>query len=284
MILTNTRIATLVIGFIGVSFLVSFVRSDDGIAGKTGSPGEQTCTGCHTGNPLNASGGSVVISAPALANGQYFPGATYPISVTVSRNGAAIFGFGFEALRSTGANAGTLSITNPSQTQLKSVTIAGNSRTNVVHQLNAGATSAGTKTFSFNWTAPASGTGTVTFYAAGNATNGGGTTAGDFVYTTSLTLTESATGINENNDVISSITVYPNPVSEMVNIGLELSKNTDVKIRIYSVDGKLVDEPITEKLTSGTHRLEFSAPTVKGVYWMELEHSSGKSTEKIIVL
>ena len=259
------------------------ISSDNGIAGRVGSPGETTCntSGCHIGNALNAAGGSITISAPTLANWQYFPGAVYPISVTVSRAGCPIFGVGFEALRSTGANAGTL--TAGSGTTLKTATILGNSRTNIVHTLNGGTSSTGSKTFTFNWTAPAAGTGTVTFYAAGNATNGNGSTSGDFIYTTSQTVTESATGIEEGL-IASSIAIHPNPIVDNINLSFQLKSNEDVTVRIISMEGKLVETSVQEKLQSGKHNLVIPAPTQKGVYLLELDHSSGTATRKIVVL
>src|SRR5204863_5741524 len=48
-------------------------------------------------------------------------------------------------------------------------------------------------TWTFSWTAPGPGAGTVKFYAAGNAANGTGTNAGDKIYTTSVTSTEGST-------------------------------------------------------------------------------------------
>ena len=53
---------------------------------------EPSCNqaGCHTGNPLNASGGSLTITGvPA----QYVPGTTYPIRVTISKTGQRRWGF-----------------------------------------------------------------------------------------------------------------------------------------------------------------------------------------------
>ena len=56
-------------------------------------------------------------------------------------------------------------------------------------------TSAGTRNgtkngaaFQFDWTPPASNAGPVTFYVAGNAANGDGTSAGDHIYTSSVQL------------------------------------------------------------------------------------------------
>ncbi|MFM7080246.1 MAG: choice-of-anchor V domain-containing protein [Bacteroidota bacterium] len=276
---TLSAIFSAVIGF-------SFVISDNGIAGRNGSPGETTCntSGCHTGNPLNASGGSIVIDAPGLANGQYFPGATYPINVTVSRSGAAIFGFGFEALRSSGANGGTLAITNATQTQLKNAVILGNSRTNVVHQLNAGVSSTGSKTFSFNWTAPVAGTGAVTFYAAGNATNGNGSTSGDFIYTTSLSLSESATGINETDNNAISLSVFPNPVSDFVNIRYQSLNQRASIIRLISLDGKTVEVYSNDNNTNGLQTLTIPAPEKSGIYFIEVEVAGKTTVEKVVVM
>jgi hypothetical protein len=276
---TISAILSSVIGF-------SFVLSDNGIAGRNGSPGETTCntSGCHTGNPLNASGGSIVIDAPGLANGQYFPGATYPINVTVSRSGAAIFGFGFEALRSTGANGGTLAITNAAQTQLKSAVILGNTRTNVVHQMNAGVSSPGSKTFSFNWTAPASGTGAVTFYAAGNATNGNGSTSGDFIYTTSLALTESATGINESDNNPIALSVFPNPAHDFINIKYQSLNQANASVRLISMDGKTVKSLSNDNAGNGEQSITLPTPEKSGIYFIEVEVAGKTTVEKLVVM
>ncbi len=276
---TISAILSSVIGF-------SFVLSDNGIAGRNGSPGETTCntSGCHTGNPLNASGGSILIDAPGLANGQYFPGATYPINVTVSRSGAAIFGFGFEALRSTGANGGTLAITNAAQTQLKSAVILGNTRTNVVHQMNAGVSSTGSKTFSFNWTAPAAGTGAVTFYAAGNATNGNGSTSGDFIYTTSLALNESATGINESENNPIALSVFPNPAHDIINIKYQSLNKANASIRLVSLDGKTVSVLSNNNIGNGDQNITLPTPEKSGIYFLEVKVGEETTVQKLVVM
>jgi len=42
------------------------------------------------------------------------------------------------------------------------------------------------KSWKVKWTPPASATGTITFYAAGNGADGDGTKSGDYIYTTTL--------------------------------------------------------------------------------------------------
>ena len=166
-----------------IALLTSEQMSDNGRAGKTGSPGEGNCTSCHGDFSLNSGGGSITIAG--ITGGVYTPGTTYNMSITVARTGSAVFGLGCEALNSSNTNAGTLVITNSAQTQIKS----SGGKSNVVHQLDGGYT-ANTHTFNFNWVAPAAGAGNVTFYFAGLAGDHQGDEGGDYVYTGTLALTE----------------------------------------------------------------------------------------------
>ncbi|OFY84947.1 MAG: hypothetical protein A3F72_18365 [Bacteroidetes bacterium RIFCSPLOWO2_12_FULL_35_15] len=167
--------------------LMSFdILYSTGEADYTGSPIDGAdCTSCHADFALNTGGGSVTIaSSPSLASG-YTAGADYTISVTVTKSGQSAFGFGFEALKSGNTDGGILSAINAGS---KSLVVAG--PTNMVH--DGSGIGSGTFTFTFNWKAPATSTGTVTFYAAGNATDDDGTASGDYVYTSSLVVNEAA--------------------------------------------------------------------------------------------
>ena len=161
-----------------------------GRAGNTGSPGESTCRACHTTYALNSGGGSITIQNASMPGNVYVPGQTYTMSVTVAQSGINLFGFGLEALNAAGDNGGTLNITDPASTQIKTAVAGGFTRRNVVHTTNGGAGS-GSKTFNFSWTAPAVGSGNVTFYFSGIASNANTFSSGDWVYQgTSLTVTE----------------------------------------------------------------------------------------------
>lgn len=191
--------------------LMSFDRLySTGEPDSTGSPadGGATCLNCHTGNAINAAGGSVTISSsPSLAGG-YTPGADYTISVTVAKPGQSQFGFDFEALKSGNTDGGSLTVLN-SATQI----MVGAGPTNMVHT-DATITGPSTQTFTFKWTAPVVSTGTVTFYASGNAADGDGGTSGDFIYTTSLAVNESvpAAGITITDADFSNL-----PVNNFLN-------------------------------------------------------------------
>ena len=158
-----------------------------GKAGSNGSPGEGTCASgtCHNSFALNSGPGSVTVAVVGLANGNlYVPGQTYEVNVTVAQSGFGLFGFGLEALQSSGANAGSFSPGEGSHILIAS--IGGNSRSTVAHLDNSGFSS-NARTWSFSWTAPTTGI-PVTMYAAGNAANNNGGDGGDYIYTSSLML------------------------------------------------------------------------------------------------
>lgn len=226
-----------------------------------GSPGESSCnaSGCHTGNTINAAGGSITIAAPTMPGWRYVPGQVYPISVTVERSGRSLFGIGFEALRSTGANGGTLAITNSSQTQIKSKTVSGNTRSNVVHQLNGGA-SQNTHTFTFNWTAPAASIGTVTFYASGNAADGDGNESGDFIYKTSQAVTPITTGLENLEGIGAMVKVFPIPASDHFTVDFSLSEAGSVEMNLTSLEGKLCSKIISGTMSPGEHEVNYQVP------------------------
>ena len=149
---------------------------------RTGAPGEANCTLCHSGNALNTTGGSLILTVPET----YTPGMEYDIVVQLSRAGQSRWGFQMTALNSNNARAGTIN-TSDGNTQLKEA----NSKQYISH------TSAGTaqQQWMYKWTAPSTDIGPVTFYAAGNAANGNFGTTGDYIYTQKATSESIAYGV-----------------------------------------------------------------------------------------
>ena len=84
------------LSLIVVVLLSSTMMTDNGRAGKTGSPGETTCIDCHGDFSANMAGGSIALAG--ITGGTYTPGTTYNLSVTIARSGLTVFGLGCEAL------------------------------------------------------------------------------------------------------------------------------------------------------------------------------------------
>ena len=258
--------------------------SPTGIANKTNAPGETNCTvGCHNSFALNSGGGSIVINCPTLVGWTYTPGVTYPISVTVSKTGVNKYGFNFEALQSTGANAGTLVITNATETKTLSGNIAGNLRTTVTHK--AVANSTGTHTFNFNWIAPATSVGNVTFYTAGNCANGNNNTSGDYIYTASQVVTPSTAGIADYAGEVQNLIVFPNPVADFVNVHFSNNKSQAVKIELFDLNGRFQELLLNDVENAGIKlfRFNFTERYSTGVYLLKVMAGDNVSYKKIYI-
>lgn len=148
--------------------------SDGPPAGFTGAPGEQTCTACHSGPDT---GGSFTIEQPQ----NYVPGQTYQVAVRhVNAQAGVRWGFQLTALAGT-SPAGSFASTSG----FTQVVGGAMQRVYIEHSLAGtfqGQT--GGAVWTFNWTAPATNVGPVTFYAAGNQANGDGTASGDRIIAT----------------------------------------------------------------------------------------------------
>ena len=135
------------------------------------APNYNNCTSCHSGS-VNSGDGEVVFTG--LPNA-YTPGETYSIGVTVT--GSNDRGYGFQAIAQAGNNvAGELSI-NSNSTNIES---------NGSYVQHDSRTTSGE--WIFEWLAPDSDVGEVTFSVSGLATGGANGNAGDNVYTEEVTI------------------------------------------------------------------------------------------------
>ncbi len=182
----HTFLFTLLLGLGWTGYLFAYILGPDpGVNGIFGETRTCAMAGCHTGNAVNAPGGSVTISG--LPTAGWVAGQTYPLTVTIQRSGQRLFGFQLSAVTDSGnQQAGTL--TAGSRVQI----VCGDSRGRQVSCSTAGAIQFAehsnaqnvTSAYSVNWTAPSStSAGAVRFNVAGNAANGDITNQGDFIYT-----------------------------------------------------------------------------------------------------
>ena len=152
-------------------------------AGSTGATGSY-CTACHGGAALNSGGGSVQVSGLPT---NILSGTAYNFSLTTTHGASnrLKWGFSISAKNSAGQNIGTFSTTNPNAA-------LNTGDPNELSHNNAVTTGA-TNNYTYNnltWTAPSvlgPNDGQVTFYYVGNAANGTGSSAGDFIYAGTLT-------------------------------------------------------------------------------------------------
>lgn len=286
--LNKTKLSVLTAILLAGAATMSFdILDDNGKAGRTGSPGEGNCTGCHTGSVVNDGTGSVVISSPDLIGWEYMPGDTYTINVTVARTASPLFGFDLECLTgsSPAQNAGTLIVTNPAETHILNATVSTVVRKNMTHQLNGGL-GTDTKTFTFKWAAPATNVGNVTFYCAGNATNGNGAKTGDHVYTTSQVVVPAfGAGTSEIADATYDFNVFPNPVNENVFVSYTTPLGEQVHFTLLTLDGKSAG-PVYSFAGTGnatTSTIVLPPGFASGIYLLRMENGKAVSVKKVMV-
>jgi len=77
--------------------------------------------------------------------------------------------------------------------------------------------------------------------------------------------------------------VSPNPISTSTTIEFSLDKTDIVFLSVYDMSGKLRENIISEKLTSGKHKIEWNAKEFPpGIYFLRLEMNGISKTRKLI--
>jgi len=277
----KTKITLVLVGIVALcSMTFQIFAHSAGIAGKTGAYSEGNCTSCHNSYTVNSGSGSVAItSTPSLAGG-YTPGTKYTVTVTVSQTGLSLFGFDFEALTNSTTNGGTISLISTS-TDVQTMTSS--SRLDATHT-GTGNNTSNSHAFSFYWTAPAAGSGTVTFYTSGLAANNNGSASGDYCYTTSLALSQNTVGIAEVPAGNYNFSVFPNPATENLNVKFLLKEASSVTVDVLNIDGKKVANLISENGMNGEVNKTFNISSfAKGIYFVRLKINDKSTIEKIVV-
>ena len=173
-ILLTALIVTVSLSLIS-NFTTSYPTGAPSGVANDPSSGAVNCTDCHSGTATTVTGW---ITSNIPASG-YVPGTTYTITGTVTSSGKTIFGFEISPQNPNGVLVGSLTITNTTATKIVS--------SKYVTHTQAGTAGTNTKSWSFNWTAPATGVGAVTFYGSFLGGNNNGSTSGDVTYITSST-------------------------------------------------------------------------------------------------
>ena len=241
----------------------------------SGAPADnnRTCatSGCHSGSASDRDG---LITSNVPSTG-YIPGETYTMTVSITEAGISKWGFQATAQNSAGDLQGTYTLTNAAQTRLAAGT---NGAKYVTHTTAGNSGSTGSKTWSFDWTAPAAGTGTVNFYTAAMASNNNGGTAGDLVYKDQLVLEEDLTTSAASTNAALSFNVFPNPTAGQ-EIVITTSKSSQAsRLVIYNALGGIVK---SENFAAGQHKVDVSKIPA-GLYFIWLDQAGEKSMKRFI--
>ncbi len=258
---------------------------------RTGAPGEGLCSDCHDSFPENSGNGTLSISGlPA----SYDPLAVYAVTVSLSDPGQIRWGFEVAVKDSNNLQAGTLTITDATHT------VSGiSSGITYIKQTSTGTydgTANGPVSWTFNWTAPAAGTGRVYFYASGVAANSAGGSSGDYGYHISQQVPEKTTGVSDNADGSARpdrfvlLQNFPNPFNLATSISYTLRNEGWVNLTVYNILGQKVRALIDQKEPAGNYSVQWDSRDDKGrvmpggIYFYVLKAGDFTSSRKMVLL
>lgn len=257
----------LVSKYVSAEPLRSTGPASSGLGNRTGGPGSSnsTCSTCHAGGSFNPTISLIVKDLANATVTNYTPGQTYNLEYVITNGPGLTSQYGFQSIALDASNNTSGNFQNTGS----NVQIVNTGSNQFVEQ-NFTSTS---NSFSTQWVAPAAGSGSVTFYAAGNSVNNSGSTGGDQgTPAYSITLTENTLNIDKNS-FKNSIVSYPNPSSGYINIELKNSSNK-VSFKVFDNLGKLVLE--NKHLFSNFIPLDMSK-NPSGLYFIYLKTDKGES-------
>ena len=227
----------------------------------SGGPAEggATCSSCHGGTTTTVND-RMTTNIPTEG---YTPGTTY--NVTVSFSGTGRKGFMFSAQNAGGTFKGTPISGSGSQVK----------QTNyITHSAAINSTAA---TWTFQWIAPAAGTGDVNLYGAFAVTKANTTKQ-------VITVKEKVnTGINEIAKEI-ALSSYVNNNEKSLTVAFNLKQQAHVKLTLVNHNGQICEELHSGDLTSGAQQYTTSTQNLNaGVYLIKAQVGTQTYFQKVLV-
>lgn len=240
-------------------------------AARTGAPkatsgNEATCSasGCHSGT-VNAGPHSVTISLDGDPE-TLMPGEQYDVTVSIPGSTATAAGFQMVCLNAAKANCGAIIPTSGSNKL-----VSGTGRSYVTHS------NKNNKSWSFKWTAPATLTDSVFFYAAGREESGGSKT-----YTTRRKFINNLTS-TESDFANEAFSLYPTLTDGRIFVKTNGLFSPMGQIRVLDNKGQIVCSRSLGELNSTAGdgmEIELPAEANPGIYYCQLVSGSQRVVKK----
>jgi hypothetical protein len=96
-----------------------------------------------------------------------------------------------------------------------------------------------------------------------------------------IRLVEGATSINENS-LISSTSVYPNPTNDIATLNFELKEVANVSIEVVDYTGKVISTQNLGSVSNGSHTIN-TTNISEGIYFANLIVNGNVTTNKLVV-
>lgn len=284
-----------------VAMAFSFIKGKDAVYKLDGgppyntkAPGEKTCSGgegtslCHGGGiPDNAGPGtpSITFSGGSV----YVPGQTYTVTITITHPLAGCFGFQIVSLDdNTNMFTGSITLLDTAKTRMQQPTWgSAQDRIYVMHRI-AGTTptTPGQGQWSYQWTAPSTNVGNISFYSCNVAGNNNALNdSGDETYWKKITISPSAVGIDHSNPQAFELSVFPNPVNESINLSYTLQEPGLIEADLLDMHGRVVQSLLKAKAESFFYneKVRLAGDVADGVYLVRTRINGKEFLKKVCV-
>ena len=243
--------------------------------GKSGAPGEQNCTSCHSGTALSGSSENVLL----LLNGvtpttTYVPGASYSVALSMSSNPAKK---GFQATALSASNAMAGSFVASANTQIngsvkKYANHTGTSNTN------------STMVWGWTWNAPTTDVGDVTFYVATNKANNDGGNSGDAIYLSQHVIS-STLGVQEEENVAANFSAGYSSSTNSLALNFTTLSAGEMNLNLVDLNGKSVFTYNMGNAVIGENKEKITLPSdlKNGIYIVHFFVNNKAMSSKVMI-
>ena len=242
--------------------------------GMTGAPNESNCTQCHSGSVQNGDSENIlsILDGVTPVN-TYTPGQQYNVNLLMASNPVKK-GFQATALTATNNMAGGFT------GQAGNTSINGGVKKYANHT-SLSNTSAAVPSWIWTWTAPAAGSGPITFYVATNKTNNNSNNNGDVIYLSQHVIQEASNSnvSEEEEEAIQLIQI----TSDYVKFNIPSGDDQVNGVAIYNSTGDMVSFSPSIKAYNSEIMIERGSKLAHGVYFISMNINRRLYTERIFL-
>ena len=144
----------------------------------------------------------------------------------------------------------------------------------------------------FDWVAPSTDVGEITFSGSGLATGGSSSTSGDNVYTQEVSIPSQSLFVDSDLNInhFSLHNNYPNPFNPSTTIHYEIIDRSLVELYIHDIYGNMIIKLVKEVQLPGMRSIQWDAnaslgrPLASGTYFYTIKSNGLSQTKSMILL
>ena len=95
-------------------------------------------------------------------------------------------------------------------------------------------------------------------------------------------------GVDQDDIILNEFSLlpaYPNPFNPVTNISFVVDKSSEISLKIFDVNGKLVQVANPKMYQPGVHNIQWNASSLSsGMYFIHMLNGADRHTQKVMLL